>query len=59
MKRKLKDFIIDPRGQYNHPGKKTYIPNNPELLLKCEYGENYLIPDHKCNVDCSKCTQIE
>lgn len=27
MKRKLKDFIIDPRGQYNHPGKKTYIPN--------------------------------
>ena len=27
MKRKLKDFIVDPKGQWNHPGKKTYIPN--------------------------------
>jgi len=24
---KLEKFIVDPKGQYNHPGKKTKIPN--------------------------------
>jgi len=27
MKKRLKKFIVDPKGQYNHPGKNTYIPN--------------------------------
>ena len=27
MKKRLKDFIVDPKGQWNHPGKKTFIPN--------------------------------
>ena len=58
-KRNIPKNWILPLQPVTFLGKKTYIPNNPELLLKCEYGENYLIPDHKCNVDCSKCTQIE
>ena len=26
-------------------GTKFLIPNNPELFLKCKYGDNWRIPD--------------
>ena len=39
-------------------GKKVYIPNNPSALLECEYGKNYLTPDHTCNKACTKCVKI-
>ena len=35
-------------------GKLVYMPNDPEKLLGCIYG-NYRISDHKCNVDCTQC----
>ena len=38
-------------------GKNVYIPNKPSAFLKCEYGKNYINPDHKCNQDCSKCVK--
>ena len=36
----------------------TYIPNNSHELLKCYYGENYLIPDQKCDDNCENCKKI-
>ncbi len=39
-------------------GKNTYIPNNPKALLECEYGKNYLIPNHKCDNECANCVKI-
>jgi hypothetical protein len=39
-------------------GKNVYIPNNPTALLECEYGKNYLTPDHKCNKACTRCVSI-
>lgn len=38
--------------------RKIFIPNNPHKLLKINYGNKYLIPDHRCNSDCSKCFKI-
>jgi hypothetical protein len=37
--------------------KNVYIPNNPGAFLECEYGKNYLTPDHTCNNDCTKCVK--
>ena len=35
-----------------------YVPNKSAKLLKCFYGDNFEVPDHKCNDDCSVCTKI-
>jgi hypothetical protein len=39
-------------------GKNIYIPNNPKALLECEYGKNYLIPNHKCDKECANCVKV-
>jgi phosphorylcholine metabolism protein LicD len=52
-----KEWLL-PLRPVSFLGKKVYIPNNPQAFLICEYGSNYLTPDHKCNHDCSKCEKI-
>lgn len=58
MKRRLKDFIVDPRGQYNHPGKDTMIPNAggsitmrnipyPVLGIDDEGNQQMMYPDRE------------
>jgi hypothetical protein len=52
-----KDWLL-PLRPVSFLGKNVYIPNNPQAFLNCEYGLNYLTPDHKCNQDCSKCIKV-
>jgi len=35
--------------------RDCYIPNIPENLLKCYYGNDFIVPDHICNEDCTIC----
>ena len=51
------DWLV-PLKPVTFLGKNVYIPNNPTDWLTCEYGSNYLTPDHKCNQDCSKCIKV-
>lgn len=38
--------------------KQINIPNDYMKLLKCYYGKTYLIPDHKCDNNCTNCIKI-
>jgi len=64
----IQTYIYDKNPKYKYPlniylplkeiifkNHKIYIPNQSEKLLEHYYGKNYLIPDHICNNDCSKC----
>jgi len=46
---------ITPLKNVRFLNRDCYIPNIPENLLKCYYGNNFLIPDHDCNEDCTIC----
>lgn len=48
---------IYPLKQTTFLNKIVYLPNDPAKLLKCYYGNNFMIPDHKCNDDCSICVK--
>ena len=52
------DWLL-PLRPVSFLGKDVYIPNNPNAFLECEYGKNYLTPDHKCNNDCTNCVKID
>ena len=52
-----RDWLL-PLKPVTFLGKKVYIPHNPGALLECEYGKDYLTPNHKCNKACTKCVQI-
>ena len=58
MKKRLKDFIVDPKGQWNHPGKNTFIPNAngsitmrdvkyPVLGIDDEGNQQMMYPDQE------------
>jgi phosphorylcholine metabolism protein LicD len=51
------DWLV-PLKPVTFLGKNVYIPNNPTDWMTCEYGSNYLTPDHNCNQDCSKCIKV-
>jgi phosphorylcholine metabolism protein LicD len=38
-------------------GRTIYLPNKPNKILECHYGNDYLIPNHTCNIDCSVCVE--
>lgn len=46
---------ILPLRQVIFLGKPTFVPNNPDELLKCYYGNNYIEPDHVCDYKCENC----
>ncbi len=46
---------IYPLKPVDFLNRKTFIPNIPSNLLTCYYGNNYIIPDHQCNTDCTIC----
>jgi len=56
-KRDIPHDWLFPLKPVSFLGKNVYIPNNPNAFLECEYGKEYLTPDHKCNKDCSKCVK--
>lgn len=37
----------------------VYVPNNIPDILRCYYGDKYMIPDHECSADCSVCKKKE
>ena len=51
------DWLL-PLRSVSFLGKNVHIPNKPDALLECEYGKNYLTPDHTCNKACTKCVKI-
>lgn len=38
-------------------GKITYIPNNPDKLLICYYGNDYIKSDTVCDENCENCVK--
>ena len=52
-----RDWLL-PLRPVSFLGKNVHIPNKPDALLECEYGKNYLTPDHTCNKACTKCVKI-
>lgn len=52
-----RDWLL-PLKQVSFLGKKVYVPNNPKAFLECDYGKNYLTPNHKCNKSCTNCVKI-
>jgi phosphorylcholine metabolism protein LicD len=48
---------ISPLKEVSFLNRNTYIPNISSNLLKCYYGTDFIIPDHDCNSDCTKCTK--
>jgi hypothetical protein len=52
-----RDWLL-PLRSVSFLGKKVHIPNKPGAFLECEYGNNYLTPDHTCNKACTKCVKI-
>ena len=51
------DWLL-PLQPVSFLGKNTYIPNNPKAFLECDYGKDYLTPNHRCNNDCTKCVKV-
>lgn len=49
---------IYPLQQSFLENRRVLMPNKSKLLLESYYGETFMTPDHKCNIDCSKCTKI-
>ena len=58
MKRIIPRNWLLPLKPVSFLGKNVYIPNKPGAFLECEYGKNYLTPDHMCNKACTKCVKI-
>jgi len=48
---------ILPLKQVSFLNRNTYIPNGSNDILRCYYGKDFIIPDHNCNADCTKCTK--
>ena len=46
---------ILPLKQVSFLNRNTYIPNGSNDILRCYYGKDFIIPDHYCNSDCTKC----
>lgn len=46
---------IYPLKQVQFAGQNTWIPNNSISILKCYYGETFMIPDHICDKNCNVC----
>lgn len=49
---------IDDLKIVSFKGSNIYIPNQPDKLLSTYYGDNYIIPDHKCNASCDECVKV-
>lgn len=52
---KIKRESIFPLRKKTLNNRSVYVPNNIPDVLKCYYGDNYMIPDHECSSDCSVC----
>jgi phosphorylcholine metabolism protein LicD len=51
------DWLL-PLRPVSFLGKNVYIPNNPKAFLECDYGKDYLTPNHKCDEACMNCVKI-
>ena len=52
---KIKVDSIFPLRKKTLDTHTVYVPNNIPDVLRCYYGDNYMIPDHECSNDCSVC----
>ena len=57
-KEELDSDVLYPLRETIFLSRPVYIPNKPEELLKCYYGNDFMTPDHLCNSDCSICKKI-
>ena len=53
-----KEWIL-PIKSIEFKNINTFIPNQPEQLLRTYYGKDFLIPDHQCNSACDECIKIK
>ena len=53
-----KDWIL-PVKAIDFKNINTFIPNQPEQLLRTYYGKDFLIPDHQCNSACEECVKLK
>jgi hypothetical protein len=49
------DWILPLQKDTINNNNNVYIPNNYNKLLSCYYGNNYMIPNNICDVDCNNC----
>ena len=57
-KDEIDSSVLYPLKETIFLSRPIYVPNKPEELLKCYYGDNFMTPDHSCNSDCSICKKI-
>ena len=60
------EYVLAPGDNFYTVSKKLGVSfnelakyNNIPDVLRCYYGDNYMIPDHECSNDCSVCKKIK
>ena len=56
--RRLRATSVFPLGTARLNGRVVHVPRRPRHVLRCQYGDGYMTPDHTCDNGCAQCTRV-